>query len=114
MRDRSNLSKLRFAATQGLSSRAEALLKDGDRASERGLALSREVDGLRRQLEDAVRDCPTKDRPLCATLNTAGFGVALRLDRVSMWSTIIWGFFLTLLDERHLKMGLFLRPSLRR
>ncbi|XP_015127021.1 prominin-1-A [Diachasma alloeum] len=68
--------------SQELSSRAKTILKEGERARELGAGLSREADGLRRELESLAAGCAPQDRPLCATINPAGLTVSLRLERL--------------------------------
>ncbi|XP_019889051.1 prominin-1-A [Ooceraea biroi] len=69
-------------ATQELSSRAESLLKEGERAHKLGLELSRETDEIRRDLEGAVRACSGPDRSLCAVIDSSGIRLDLRIERL--------------------------------
>ncbi|XP_020292745.1 prominin-1-A isoform X2 [Pseudomyrmex gracilis] len=69
-------------ATQELSARAESLLKEGKRAHELGLELSRETDEIRRDLEGAVRACSGPDRSLCAVIDSSGIRLDLRIERL--------------------------------
>lgn len=71
------------SATQELSARAESLLKEGERAHELGLELSRETDAIRRDLEGAVRACSGPDRFLCAVIDSSGIRLDLRIGRVN-------------------------------
>ncbi|KAH0956271.1 hypothetical protein HN011_005395 [Eciton burchellii] len=69
-------------ATHELSSRAESLLEEGERAHKLGLELSRETDGIRRDLEGAVRACSGPDRSLCAIIDSSGIRLDLRIERL--------------------------------
>ncbi|XP_072759518.1 prominin-1-A [Anoplolepis gracilipes] len=69
-------------ATQELSARTESLLKEGEKAHELGLELSRETDEIRRDLEGAVRACSGPDRSLCAVIDSSGIRLNLRIDRL--------------------------------
>ncbi|XP_033220016.1 prominin-1-A [Belonocnema kinseyi] len=69
-------------ATHELSTRTATLLKEGERARDLGIELSREADDLRRELEAAAKGCPPQDRSLCAILNPSGLYFALRLERL--------------------------------
>ncbi|RLU25463.1 hypothetical protein DMN91_001619 [Ooceraea biroi] len=71
-------------ATQELSSRAESLLKEGERAHKLGLELSRETDEIRRDLEGAVRACSGPDRSLCAVIDSSGIRLDLRIERTTL------------------------------
>jgi len=73
----------RISATHELSSRAESLLEEGERAHKLGLELSRETDGIRRDLEGAVRACSGPDRSLCAIIDSSGIRLDLRIERVN-------------------------------
>ncbi|KAL0129913.1 hypothetical protein PUN28_001873 [Cardiocondyla obscurior] len=69
-------------ATQELSARTESLLREGERAHELGLELSRETDEIRRDLEGAVRACSGPDRSLCAVIDSSGIRLDLRIERL--------------------------------
>ncbi|XP_036142411.1 prominin-1-A [Monomorium pharaonis] len=69
-------------ATQELSARTESLLREGERARELGLELSRETDEIRRDLEGAVRACSGPDRSLCAVIDSSGIRLDLRIERL--------------------------------
>ncbi|TGZ51630.1 Prominin-2 [Temnothorax longispinosus] len=69
-------------ATQELSVRTESLLREGERAHELGLELSRETDEIRRDLEGAVRACSGPDRSLCAVIDSSGIRLDLRIERL--------------------------------
>ncbi|KAL6262760.1 hypothetical protein P5V15_005550 [Pogonomyrmex californicus] len=69
-------------ATQELSARAESLLREGERAHELGLELSRETDEIRRDLEGTVRACSGPDRSLCAVIDSSGIRLDLRIERL--------------------------------
>jgi len=71
------------SATQELSARTESLLREGERAHELGLELSRETDEIRRDLEGAVRACSGPDRSLCAVIDSSGIRLDLRIERVN-------------------------------
>jgi len=73
----------RISATHELSSRVESLLEKGERAHKLGLELSRETDGIRRDLEGAVRACSGPDRSLCAVIDSSGIRLDLRIERVN-------------------------------
>ncbi|XP_066598795.1 prominin-1-like [Prorops nasuta] len=68
--------------TQELSSKAESLLKEGERARDLGTQLSRETEEIRRELEAALRACTNQDRPLCATIDPSSLRLTLRMDRL--------------------------------
>lgn len=70
-------------ATQELSARTESLLREGERAYELGLELSRETDEIRRDLEGVVRTCSGPDRSLCAVIDSSGIRLDLRIERVN-------------------------------
>lgn len=72
-----------ISATQELSARTESLLREGERAYELGLELSRETDEIRRDLEDAMRACSGPDRSLCAVIDSSGIRLDLRIERVN-------------------------------
>ncbi|XP_043473897.1 prominin-1-A [Leptopilina heterotoma] len=71
-------------ATHELSTRTATLLKEGERARNLGIELSREADDIRRELEVTAKGCPQQDRSLCAILNPSGLdlNLALRLERL--------------------------------
>ncbi|XP_039314919.1 prominin-2 isoform X2 [Solenopsis invicta] len=69
-------------ATQELSARTESLLREGERARELGLELSRETEEIRRDLEGAVRACLGPDRSLCAVIDSSGIRLDLRIERL--------------------------------
>ncbi|EFN69327.1 Prominin-2 [Camponotus floridanus] len=69
-------------ATQELSARTESLLREGEKAHELGLELSRETDEIRRDLEGAVRACSGPDRSLCAVIDSSGIRLDLRIERL--------------------------------
>nr|XP_012221572.1 PREDICTED: prominin-1-A isoform X1 [Linepithema humile] len=69
-------------ATQELSARTESLLREGERAHELGLELSRETDEIRRDLEGTVRACSGPDRSLCAVIDSSGIRLDLRIERL--------------------------------
>ncbi|KAK2584074.1 hypothetical protein KPH14_006520 [Odynerus spinipes] len=69
-------------ASQELSSRAESLLKEGERARDLGTQLSRETEKIRRDLESTVRACSSQDRPLCAVIDPSGLRLTLRLEQL--------------------------------
>ncbi|KYM88881.1 Prominin-2 [Atta colombica] len=69
-------------ATQELSAKTESLLKEGKRAHELGLELSRETNKIRRDLEGAVRACSGPDRSLCAVIDSSGIRLDLRIERL--------------------------------
>jgi len=71
------------SATQELSAKTESLLKEGERAHELGLELSRETNKIRRDLEGAVRACSGPDRSLCAVIDSSGIRLDLRIERVN-------------------------------
>lgn len=72
-----------ISATQELSARTESLLREGERAYELGLELSRETDEIRRDLEGAVRACSGPDRSLCAVIDSSGIRLDLQIERVN-------------------------------
>lgn len=82
---------IKFSATHELSTRTATLLKEGERARNLGIELSREADDIRRELEVTAKGCPQQDRSLCAILNPSGLdlNLALRLERVNNPETII-------------------------
>ena len=86
-------------ASQELAWKADSLLKRAERARELGIELGREADEIRRDLEQATRDCSPEDRSLCAVLDPSGLHLALRLDRVSPFflSSLLSCFFPTTL-----------------
>ncbi|CAL1674008.1 unnamed protein product [Lasius platythorax] len=69
-------------ATQELSARTESLLREGEKARELGLELSRETDEIRRDLEGAVRACSGPDRSLCAVIDSSGIRLDLQIERL--------------------------------
>ncbi|XP_043668422.1 prominin-1-A [Vespula pensylvanica] len=69
-------------ASQELSSRAESLLKEGERARDLGTQLNRETDVIRRDLESAVRTCSVQDRPLCSVIDPSGLRLTLRIEQL--------------------------------
>ncbi|KAG5335958.1 PROM2 protein, partial [Acromyrmex heyeri] len=69
-------------ATQELSAKTESLLREGERAHELGLELSRETNKIRRDLEGAVRACSGPDRSLCAVIDSSGIRLDLRIERL--------------------------------
>nr|KAF7427424.1 hypothetical protein H0235_007118 [Vespula pensylvanica] len=71
------------SASQELSSRAESLLKEGERARDLGTQLNRETDVIRRDLESAVRTCSVQDRPLCSVIDPSGLRLTLRIEQVN-------------------------------
>lgn len=70
-----------------MSARAESLLREGERAHELGLELSRQTDAIRRDLEGAVRACSGPDRSLCAVIDSSGIRLDLRIERVNKLDT---------------------------
>ncbi|XP_047352348.1 prominin-1-A isoform X2 [Vespa velutina] len=68
-------------ASQELSSRAESLLKEGERARDLGTQLNRETDVIRRDLESAVKACSVQDRPLCSVIDPSGLRLTLRMEQ---------------------------------
>lgn len=71
------------SASQELSSRAESLLKEGERARDLGTQLNRETDVIRRDLESAIRTCSVQDRPLCSVIDPSGLRLTLRIEQVN-------------------------------
>ncbi|XP_047352347.1 prominin-1-A isoform X1 [Vespa velutina] len=69
-------------ASQELSSRAESLLKEGERARDLGTQLNRETDVIRRDLESAVKACSVQDRPLCSVIDPSGLRLTLRMEQL--------------------------------
>ncbi|KAL2726988.1 prominin-1-A [Vespula squamosa] len=69
-------------ASQELSSRAESLLKEGERARDLGAQLNRETDVIRRDLESAIRACSAQDRPLCSVIDPSGLRLTLRIEQL--------------------------------
>ncbi|KAG7190534.1 hypothetical protein KM043_006635 [Ampulex compressa] len=69
-------------ASQGLSARAESVLKEAERARDLGAQLNRETDEIRRDLEAAVRACSGQDRPLCSIIDSSGLRLTLRMERL--------------------------------
>ncbi|KYN39478.1 Prominin-2, partial [Trachymyrmex septentrionalis] len=69
-------------ATQELSAKTESLLREGERAHELGLELSRETNKIRRDLEGAVKACSGPDRSLCAVIDSSGIRLDLRIERL--------------------------------
>jgi hypothetical protein len=85
------MCKTIFADARAMSERVEALLTSCAETGELIAESQERLADLRLQVDAFRRQCPTRYRPLCDTVDTAGLEVVLRLDAVRYNRTPLFG-----------------------